>query len=1072
MKKYLVVLLALAMVFAFATTAFAADEVIPDYTDVKADTEYANDIYRLTALGVLQGNNGWGGAYRPAEYLTRAEFAKIAVYMYGIEDTVNYYASLKSSFNDVAEGFWAEGYINAALDNGLMKGRGNGVFDPQSTVTTQEVATVVLRAVGYTDELPGAWPTDYITKATNASAWWDEDGTLFDYVDFIGPNAATRGEMAAIVNYALDMYKVTYVKDNYTLVYSVSDVDNDGYAYDQWKTNEEQYFKRVLGIWDPDYKEWAQKVTLLWNVFNAYSFPTRFEAWSDYDTTGPSFKLAEAGGWGYEDFEDGELQFILDDYDYTVELQFILNDYDYTVELPVATNYYIFDTSLDGELWQLAARSAFVTVKVTSIANDEEEALYVDLKTDVVYSDDDKAIVANYDGAMAAVYGDDPAEDVDNANIYTDAFDKKAWNEADFAYDYNLYKDMPFAIVAEIEDDLVELHYDAAYLGENGVFCLLDDCKKHDLDFLILKDGELGDADLLEVNDIVYYAGTLYGDGTGHDTDYEGVELFIAYSPVKADFTKLYAATNYKMQLSGEDYTYVTTDGALASYDNGDRFKNLSYTDLLEVLEDDDFEGDVLFAEAYAKTWVGELIFDYEQDDNNYGVITKLNIEWLYKAGSYEYADASKTLYSVDDAAPFAPLTDLSSLAGYDANATEYLTMISEITYTADGNEADDHDKDSVINAIKYAYIPVYTSYNGTGAWYYTGATFFGPDGEKHTYDFNREVLISTDPTNPDVISDDTVRALGFAEGDLVTYTLKSGDVVLEKMGAKDYKYGYLAGKVDFLPADVYDDMVTDDEGFFDTDKTTPQYPIEWDWSKVRYSNFFIDEETIVFEVTSKIVGGQRVFSKVALGDAADYIDASTEVRQYAIFSADAGKDLKDNRVKVLYLVDPDVVAGPTYGLVTEHAADGERYVIVNGERLVVSGDDFDLMPSNELFYVGYVTADGEAYDITYPGSSASYCSSTIQKGDLVVLVDSKGFGCADAKSLLDDVLDDYSNVSDVIEARRVGNRFATDCQFIDMTGDGDFDSQYDFNHDDEDYRYITISNGSGRIGMIFRVEK
>jgi len=38
MKKYLVVLLALAMVFAFATTAFAADDAIPSYTDVKADT--------------------------------------------------------------------------------------------------------------------------------------------------------------------------------------------------------------------------------------------------------------------------------------------------------------------------------------------------------------------------------------------------------------------------------------------------------------------------------------------------------------------------------------------------------------------------------------------------------------------------------------------------------------------------------------------------------------------------------------------------------------------------------------------------------------------------------------------------------------------------------------------------------------------------------------------------------------------------------------------------------------------------------------------------------------------------
>ena len=57
MKKFLVVLLAMAMIFAFATTAFAADKAIPDYSDVKADSEFAGDIYRLTALGVLEGNN-------------------------------------------------------------------------------------------------------------------------------------------------------------------------------------------------------------------------------------------------------------------------------------------------------------------------------------------------------------------------------------------------------------------------------------------------------------------------------------------------------------------------------------------------------------------------------------------------------------------------------------------------------------------------------------------------------------------------------------------------------------------------------------------------------------------------------------------------------------------------------------------------------------------------------------------------------------------------------------------------------------------------------------------------------
>ena len=63
MKKTLVVLLALVMVLAFAATALAdnpgvGDEQIASYTDL-ADTkdEWASAIYKLTALGVLQGDH-------------------------------------------------------------------------------------------------------------------------------------------------------------------------------------------------------------------------------------------------------------------------------------------------------------------------------------------------------------------------------------------------------------------------------------------------------------------------------------------------------------------------------------------------------------------------------------------------------------------------------------------------------------------------------------------------------------------------------------------------------------------------------------------------------------------------------------------------------------------------------------------------------------------------------------------------------------------------------------------------------------------------------------------------------
>ncbi|MDO4732355.1 MAG: S-layer homology domain-containing protein [Bacillota bacterium] len=669
MKKYLVVLLALAMVFAFATTAFA-DEAIPNYTDVKADTEFANDIYRLTALGVLEGNNGWGGAYRPAEYLTRAEFAKIAVYMFGAEDTVNYYASLKSSFTDVAEGFWAEGYINAALDLGLMNGRGNGIFDPQAVVTTQEVATVVLRAVGYTDDLPGAWPKDYVTKAQNVKAQWSDE-TLFDYVEFIGPNAATRGEMAAIVNYALDLYQVTYVPGNFTVIYGASDVDSDGYAYDTLKTNEEDLFEYFLDeeiitsgkvTYDPvnglefelDVEitaEYTTKVTLLWNVFEAIEVPVWFEYWNG--------KLVEAAGWGYEDYADGELQFNVFSAD---DMQGV----------SVADNYYIYDETMDGELWNLSGRAAMLTMKVDMDDFDKEdlegvEVAFVDLLTDVEYVTDGTKV----DGVK--VY---------NGNVYTTD------DADDFVYNFDDYKDMRFGVVADIEEDLVEMHSGAAVVGENGVFCLLDDCKKHDLQFAIIKDGVMGDASLLEVNDIVYYA----GDAFGADAD-EDVEVYVAFSPVEANLEELAATANSgigEMTVSGVEYNYKeNTLGALMSDDKADSFQKLDYDYLREILKEEDDDAAVLFAEAYAKTFAGLMIFDCFVDNTTYGVIVDItedsahidgDTEWIYDTITIFGADGEETTYEFDE--------KLICTTEADQVALEAQFKVGDlVTFVVDGDE-------------------------------------------------------------------------------------------------------------------------------------------------------------------------------------------------------------------------------------------------------------------------------------------------------------------------------------------------------------------------------------------------
>ena len=288
MKKTLVVLLALMMVFAFATTAMAADEQYVPYADIAdQDVDIQTAIERLTILGALKGYDAEGTKYAPAQLITREEFATIGVRIAGLEDQVALYASMKSAFTDVEEGRWSEGYINAANENGIMIGRGNGIFDPKANVTMQEVTTVLLRAVGYDDRLPGAWPSDYNTKAVNVG--------ITEYVDYIGPKAATRGEVASLVNEALDLYKVQYVEDSTAAGLGqvlgatieingvdVALVDKDNYMYIKGETNKDGN---------------AYGISLLNQTFDA-------DVISDVIFDDNMYAYSESQAWGFEDFED------------------------------------------------------------------------------------------------------------------------------------------------------------------------------------------------------------------------------------------------------------------------------------------------------------------------------------------------------------------------------------------------------------------------------------------------------------------------------------------------------------------------------------------------------------------------------------------------------------------------------------------------------------------------------------------------------------------------------------------------------------------------------------------------
>ena len=432
MKKTLVVLLALMMVFAFATTAMAADEQYVPYADIAdQDVDIQTAIERLTILGALTGYDAEGTKFAPAQLITREEFATIGVRIAGLEDQVALYASMASAFKDVEEGRWSEGYINAANANGIMIGRGNGVFDPKANVTMQEVTTVLLRAVGYDDRLPGAWPSDYNTKAVNVG--------ITEYVDYIGPKAATRGEVASLVNEAVDLNMVEYVGNDIAagIGQAQGTVDKDGYMYVVLATNEGKV-----------------NTDLLMHSFDAYTEDVTFwDETKDY---------SEAFGWGFDDFDKWEI------------VAKIVGKNTTKVDVEFASLYGI---SKGQDVTDLGWQKADITL------NSDDEIIYVDLTSEIKRITDitEKAINAlEYSDFVKGEYGE----------IWYDAD-----GDAYYGKDFGEFEDAEFGIVDDVDEDGVyfkgtpsvdnlDLDDDYAFYLEGEGFIAAKDLKEGDVIYL------------------------------------------------------------------------------------------------------------------------------------------------------------------------------------------------------------------------------------------------------------------------------------------------------------------------------------------------------------------------------------------------------------------------------------------------------------------------------------------------------------------------------------------------------------------------------------------------------------
>jgi uncharacterized protein YuzE len=217
MKKILALVLALTLVLGTFSFAAAAPKDV-------AGTDCEEAVARLGALGIIVGYPD--GTFRPDQPVTRAEFSKIIVAALGIGEAAQYAAGV-TRFPDVAADHWASGYINVAVDVGVIVGYPDGTFLPENQVTYAEAIKMIVAALGYTPkaEALGGYPGGYLAVAA-------EEG-ITDGVNVIGSLSANRGAIAMMVDNSLEV----------DLMEQVSYGDSP-----RWETVDKTLLKNKLGV--------------------------------------------------------------------------------------------------------------------------------------------------------------------------------------------------------------------------------------------------------------------------------------------------------------------------------------------------------------------------------------------------------------------------------------------------------------------------------------------------------------------------------------------------------------------------------------------------------------------------------------------------------------------------------------------------------------------------------------------------------------------------------------------------------------------------------------------------------
>ena len=243
LKRALSLAMASVMTLGMMTVGASA-KGIADFSDA-AEITNADAVAVTSAVGIFKGYED--GEFKGDNVVTRAEMAVIcAKLLYGADVDPAQFSGI-SKFTDVPT--WAEGYVNLCASLGIIVGRDEKTFDPNSTVSTVEASVMLAKTLGYfknQKDFGSDWKLATTAKATQLGLYGDlklaaDAGLTRDSVAELVFNTMTKAvpvdynELLGVyynqnqgIVYALEFnYLQTLGYKNFDLVYRVTGEDDD-----------------------------------------------------------------------------------------------------------------------------------------------------------------------------------------------------------------------------------------------------------------------------------------------------------------------------------------------------------------------------------------------------------------------------------------------------------------------------------------------------------------------------------------------------------------------------------------------------------------------------------------------------------------------------------------------------------------------------------------------------------------------------------------------------------------------------------------------------------------------------